>query len=405
MKFMGYKRPDGSAGIRNYVTVLPASSCMNEAVIRICKDIENAVPLPHNQACSLLGKDIERKKRTLIGICQNPNVAAVLVIGLGCEAPSAQELTRIIAKSQKPVELITVDEVGEFNRTVDRGRRIVQELCYYASNIQREQVEVSYLTLAVKCAGSDPISAVTSNLIVGKVVDLVIEEGGTVVFSETTEMIGAEHVLRKRAINKKVGKRIIEIVNRHEEKIRSAGVDLRGTEPNPANIQEGITTIEEKSLGAIIKGGTKPIQEVLEYAEKPAGKGLYIMDSADHTAELITGMTAIGAQLLVVSMGGGIPVRVPMLPAAAGRSPLMPVLKIIGNPRRVYEAIPEYAQEIINDNFDISTEGILEDKETIDKCARRLYQKVLDVASGEKSKTEYRQYIEPLAIYTLGPVV
>jgi len=404
MKFMGYKRSDGLVGIRNYVAVLPATSCVNEAVIRMSKDIENVVPLPHNQACSLLGEDIERKKRTLIGLCQNSNVAAVLIVGLGCEVPSAQELSQTIAKSQKPVKFITVNEIGEFNRTVDKGRKIVQDLCCYASNIQREQVEINHLILAVKCAGSDPISAVTSNLIVGKVADLIIEKGGTVIFSETTEMIGAEHVLKKRAVNKEVGKRIVEIVNKHEERIRSVGVDLRGTEPNPANIREGLTTIEEKSLGAIIKGGTKPIQGVLEYAEKPTEKGLFIMDSVDRTTELITGMTAAGAQLLVVSMGGGIPVRVPMLPASPGKSPLVPIVKIIGNPRRVHETIPAYAQEIIS-NFDISAEGILKDTETADQCAQRLCQKILDIASGEKSKTESFQYIEPLTIYTLGPIV
>lgn len=212
MKFLGYERPDGTVGIRNYVSILSGTACMNEAVVKICTDMSNVVPPPHNQACSLLREDLERKKRTLIGIGQNPNVAAVLVVGLGCENPSAQELAQGIAQSQKPVTFITVNEIGNFTRAIERTRELVQDFCCHASAIQRKEVEVQYLTLALKCAGSDPISAITSNLIVGNLCDSVIEEGGTVILSETTEMIGAEHIFKKEQQTKRLKKEFLKLL-------------------------------------------------------------------------------------------------------------------------------------------------------------------------------------------------
>jgi altronate dehydratase large subunit len=219
---------------------------------------------------------------------------------------------------------------------------------------------------------------------------MIIEHGGTVIISETAEMIGAEHILARKAVSREVADKICEIVHRMERRAIEAGIDIRGSEPTPANIKGGLTTIEEKSLGAIIKGGTKPIQGVLEYAEKPRGKGLYVMDSTAHTNETLIGFTAAGCQISIVSMGlFNLPLKLPMLPAASAGTPIIPVIKVSTAPQGV-------------GYIDIHVDKVL----TGEEAGRRIFNEVLEVASGKKTIMEtFKGYIEPIAIYTTGPLL
>ena len=393
MSFLGYERPDGSVGVRNYVAAISAGSCINEIPVRIAERVKNVVPIIHNEG-DLRKKDNEQIIRTLVGIGVNPNVAACIVVGLGCEIRPPDMLGDKIAKSGKPVEVLTVEKIGDFYETINRGIDTARKLVYYTSKIRRRVEEASSLTIGVKCAGSDTSSGLAGNPSVGAASDMIIEHGGTVIISETAEIIGAEHILAGRAVSREVADKIYEIVHRMERRAIEAGIDIRGSEPTPANIKGGLTTIEEKSLGAIIKGGTKPIQGVLEYAEKPRGKGLYVMDSTAHTNETLTGFTAAGCQISIVSMGlFNLPLKLPMLPAASAGTPIIPVIKVSTAPQGI-------------GHLDIHTDKVLTGEEAIEEAGRRIFNEVLEVASGKKTVMEtFRGYIEPIAIYTTGPLL
>ena len=301
--------------------------------------------------------------RTLTGVGLNPNVASTLLVGVGCESVPLNRIADGIARSGRWVEVVTIQEAGSHRKAIERGVRIAREMAHEASKLRRKPFDASHLTIAVKCGGSDATSGIASNPAVGRAMDMLVKEGGTVIFSETTELIGAEHILARRAVNEEVAKRIYGIVNRMYERIRAEGVDIRGSEPTPANIRGGLTTIEEKSLGAIAKGGTSPIQGVLEYGERPNGKGLYIMDSTANTPELIMGFISAGAQIMIFSMGGGLPAKLLAMPAYTGKA-IIPILKVTGNPEG-FEAVREY--------FDIYAGTIIEGRETIEEVGRRIF--------------------------------
>ena len=395
MRFQGYRRKNGGVGIRNLVAVITTTGCINELPKLISQGISGAIPLGHNLSCSHLGDDLEQSTRTLTNLAGNPNIFGVVLVGMGCEQMSPEKIYQDIQKLEKPVELLMLKNVEDWSELVSRGRNAAQRMSKEADKLQREKVELGALSLAIKCGGSDTTSGVVSNPVAGLVADRIISEGGTVVFTETPEILGAEHVLAKRAINKDVAGKVLAAAKKTERRIVEMGVDLRGSEPTPANIAGGLTTIEEKSLGAIIKAGSAPLQGVLNYGERPAGKGLYFMDGPARTAELLVGIAATGCQLMVFSMGGGLPSLLPMLPAAPARFPLMPVIKMSGNPD---------GYEKRKDFIDIYVGSVIEAGETIDQAGKRLLQEMVNVAS-EQKQTIYEKgiYEEPLLIQIDGP--
>ena len=250
------------------------------------------------------------------------------------------------------------------------------------SEVKKEEFDVSSLTVGVKCALTDTTSGLTANPAVGYAMDLIIKKGGTVIFGETPEIIGAEHILAKRTVNEEVKKKLFEIVRNTENRVKTIGVDIRGANPSPGNIKAGITTIEEKSLGAIEKAGHKPIVGVLEYGEKPQSKGLYIMDTPGHDVESITGIIAGGSQLIVFTTGLGTPIG----------SPITPVVKVTGNPR-TYGSM--------KDNIDVDVSPVLKGDESINKAGNRIFRCLLEVASGKKTKSEILGHKE-FAINRIG---
>jgi len=297
------------------------------------------------------------------------------VVGLGCEQIDARWLANKITKEGKVGEALVIQECGGVQRTVKRGVEVAREMQRVLEREKRVVSPVSELIMATECGGSDFSSGLTANPAIGFVSDRLIELGGTVVLSETSEIIGAEHLLAARAINKGVARKIYGIVERVEESARRAGVDMRGSQPTPGNIRGGITTIEEKSLGCIYKAGTKPVQGMIEYAESIGGKGLWIMDTPGYDVESITGMVAGGAQIAVFSTGLGTP---------AG-CPIAPVIKVTGN--------PETARKM-RAHIDVNAGAILKGRDTIETVGERIFRLLLDVANGEKTKAERRGHWE-----------
>ena len=399
MEFLGYERPDGSAGIRNYVAVISSGRCANEMAATIADAVPGAVPVIHTHVCVRLKDDNEKALRVLSGIGSSPNVAAALVVGVGCENPSPGTIGDEIAKSKKPVKVLTMMGSDGFQSFMDEGLATTRSMVAEASKMQRKPFPLSYLTLGVKCGGSSAVSGIAGNAATGMVFDRLIAEGGTGIFSETTEVIGADHLLAKRAVNEKVANKFREMVERQEARITATGEDIRGTQPTRGNIAEGLTTIEDKSLGAMAKSGTAPIQGVLEYAEKPPGKGLYFMDGTAMTSELIASEAAAGAHIHIYNVGGGVSSSFRCAPGWMGDIPFIPQISVVSRRSK-----PHDSQE--SDFFDIFADTVLEGTESVDEVADRFFNEVIAVASGKLTKREMRRgYREPIVLYTTGPIL
>ena len=375
MTFLGYRRSDGSAGVRNHLVVLPSVNCATRVAELIAEGLGHtagtgaAVAIPNQHGCSQLGVDRDQTFRTLVGTGANPNVGAVLVVGLGCETLSAEEIGREVGKTGKPVGTIRIQEAGGTRLAVEEGIERATDLLARISGLEREPVPVAQLILGTECGGSDTCSGFSANPAVGYASDLLIAQGGTVVLAETTEFMGAEHLLRRRAVDDEIGKRIVEMVKGVERSAVELGVDLLGANPSPGNIAGGITTIEEKSLGCIYKSGTAPVSAVLAYSERIRDQGLVIMDTPGNDPVSITGVAAGGAQLVVFTTGRGTP---------AG-SPIVPVIKIATN-SGLYGRMA--------DNLDINAGTIIDGEESIEQVGRRIFERLVAVASGEQTAAE-----------------
>jgi len=367
--FLGYKRDDGTVGVRNHVLILPTTVCASHVARRIADETPGTVSLPHEHGCAQKGADYEQTKRILVGIARNPNVAAVLLVGLGCETIVASEMKDEIISSRKPVKILIIQESGGTLKSIEKGSEMARKMVEYADKLERMEVGVESLIVGTQCGGSDACSGVSGNPSSGHASDLVVEAGGTVILAETTEMIGAEHLLAERARNADVGQQIVELVHRVEDRAQTLGVDIRGANPTPGNIAGGLTTLEEKSLGAIVKAGMSTVNEVVEHAHKPTQKGLVIMDSPGQDTASIAGELASGAQIITFTSGRGTPVG----------SPIAPVIKIATN---------SIVFSKMEDNIDINAGTIIDGVETPKEAGQRIFELILEVASGTLTKSE-----------------
>lgn len=387
MEFYGYKRPDGSFGARNFVAIIPSVTCANDVANAICRQVQGTVTYLHHQGCCQLPPDLERVTNTLISLGKSPNVGAILIVSLGCEGTDHERMYRELSATGKPVEIIHIQELGGVSNAIREGSNLARKLVIQISGQQRVPADVSNIVMAIKCGASDTTSGMASNCVIGYVADKLVDLGATVIFGETTEFLGGEHLLARRAVNKEVANKIYQIVNAMEERAKSVGVDMRRGQPTPGNIAGGLSSIEEKSLGAIVKSGTRPIQGVLEYPEHvTTQKGLWIKDTPGREPEILTGMAATGAQFMCFSTGRGAPQGFPS----------MPVIKICGNPN-TYDRMKE--------DMDINAGPIINGDKTIEEVGEEVFQKILRVLNGEMTKNESIQYFSAIDIHCLGPVI
>ena len=388
--FQGYVRPNGKVGSRNLVAVIPSVICATDVAQAICHAVQGTVGFFHHQGCCQLPIDLKRVTDTLISLGCSPNVGAVLVISLGCEGTDTERLVKEIAETGKPVEVIRIQELGGMSHAIQKGTDLAQKLAMEISGLQRETVDISEVVMSIKCGASDTTSGMASNCVIGYVADKLVDLGATVVFGETTEFLGGEHILARRAVggeNGPVGCKIYEIVNRMEERAKAIGEDMRGGQPTPGNIAGGLSSIEEKSLGAIVKSGHRPIQGVLEYPQMVKNeKGLWIKDAPGREPEILTGMAATGAQFMLFSTGRGAPQGFPS----------MPVIKICGNPN---------TYERMSSDMDLNAGVIINGQKSIEEVGEEAFALLLQVLNGRMTKNEAIHYTSTMDIYCLGPVI
>lgn len=385
--FMGYVRADGQVGCRNHVAVIPSVTCAGDVASAVVRQVTGTVGFFHHQGCCQLPPDLDRVTETLISLGCSPNVGAALIVSLGCEGTDTERLYEMIRATGKPVEIIRIQELGGVSAAIKAGIDAAQELVMEIFGMQRQAVDISRVTMSIKCGASDTTSGMASNCVIGYVADKLVDLGATVVFGETTEFLGGEHLLARRAVTLEVGQKILDIVDRMEKRARSLGCDMRKGQPTPGNIAGGLSSIEEKSLGAIVKSGTRPIQGVLEYPERIGErKGLWIKDTPGREPEILTGMAATGAQFMLFSTGRGAPQGFPT----------MPVLKICGNPN-TYERMQH--------DMDLNAGRIITGERSIEEVGEEAYAAVLALLSGRQTKNETLGYHSSIDIYTLGPVI
>ena len=389
-KFMGYRRANGKVGARNLVAIIPSVICANDVGQAICRQVQGTIGYFHHQGCCQLPIDLKRVTDTLSNLGQSPNVGAALVISLGCEGTDQNRIVEEIRATGKPCEIIRIQELGGTSRAIQAGIDAAQRLVQQISVQQREPVDISEVVMSIKCGASDTTSGMASNCVIGYVADKLVDLGATVIFGETTEFLGGEHILARRAVGGAegpVGCKVLEIVQRLEDRAKAIGEDMRGGQPTPGNIAGGLSSIEEKSLGAIVKSGHRPIQGVLEYCDKITDqKGLWIKDTPGREPEILTGMAATGAQIMLFSTGRGAPQGFPS----------MPVMKICGNPN-TYERM-QY-------DMDLNAGRIITGEKTIEEVGEEAFQMLIDVLSGKMTKNEALGYFGSMDIWCMGPVI
>ena len=385
--FQGYRRPDGRVGVRNHLLVVPTVICSSVVAERVAAAVAPiGTALPHTAGCGQLGPDMTTTHETLAAYCGHPNVGAVLVVALGCEQVVAQHLADAARRAGKPAHIVAIQSEGGTVRATARATEIARQLVAELERMPREACDIAELILSVKCGGSDYTSGLASNPALGRVADRLVDLGGAAVLGEIAEIMGAEHLLAARAPNPETAKRLIRVINRVETDAMALGLDIRGTQPSPGNIRGGLTTIEEKSLGATHKAGeTSPLEDVVPYAARITRKGLTVMDTPGLDVESVTGMVGGGAQVVVFTTGLGTPTG----------NPIAPVIKITGNARTARS---------MADNTDLDVSGILDHSEPIDGAAGRLLDEILAVCSGKLTSAERLGHRE-FAIHRRNPTI
>ncbi len=403
--FQGYRRADGRVGTRNYIAIVSTVNCsatsskfiaqkFEDSILEQYPNVDGVIPLVHKGGCAMEygGTDHRQLARTLAGFAQHPNIAAYLVVGLGCETSQASFLTgefnlvqldNLGPNPPKPITM-NIQDQGGVAKTVKRGVSILHELLPEVNKLQRVEIPARELMLGLNCGGSDGNSGITANPALGYASDLLIAQGGTAVLAETPEIYGAEQVLIRRAINRGVADKLVERIRWWEDYAAKFGASIDNN-PSVGNKKGGLTTIYEKSLGAVAKGGTTALRAVYEYAERITERGLVVMDTPGYDPTSVTGIVAGGCQVVVFTTGRG---------SCFGCKP-SPTIKISTN-------TPLY--ERMRDDMDIDAGPIL-DGETIESVGTEIFEEVLAVASGKQTKSEAQGIgEEEFCPWTWGPV-
>ncbi|HBE9270501.1 TPA: UxaA family hydrolase [Clostridioides difficile] len=376
MKFYGYKRPDGRVGIRNHILILPTSVCASDTTRIIASQVQGAVTFNNQNGCSQVHSDQQLTMDVMAGYAANPNVYGVIVVSLGCEnCQNDLVVDAIKERTNKPIKTLVIQEEHGTLKTIEKAVRYAREMAQEASLLRKEEFPISELILGTECGGSDPTSGLAANPLIGELSDKLVDLGATSILSETTEFIGAEHILARRAVNEEVKEKILHIVHRYENSLKLVGEEVREGNPSPGNIAGGLTSLEEKSLGCIHKGGHRQISEVYDYAKQIDKKGLVIMDTPGNDASSVAGMVAGGAQIVVFSTGRGTP----------SGNPIAPVIKITGN---------KITFSNMEDNMDFDASPVIYGPQTMEELTDDLLNMVVDVANGKQSKAESLGYTE-----------
>lgn len=367
MEFLGFERPNDLAGVRSIVLVMAIADCTEPAARMIAEGIEGAVPVTQDHGC--IAMDVVP---TLVGVARNPNVAGALLVAMGCEGIQPEPLIEEIAKTGKPVDVVNIQTIGSTRRAISRGRDLVRGMVEQAKKQQRKPFDVSRLVVGVKCGGSDTTSGVAANPAIGVMSDILVDAGGAVVMIEPIEAIGAEKPLATRAVSERVKQQILKWIGDEEKRwtVPGAGMDFmcRG------NIEGGLTTLEEKSLGAIHKSGHRPIKGILKNTEAyletvPPGGGFYLQDGTHSEPAAMSYMAAAGVHIVVFATGRG---------GTFGHA-ICPIIKVTGNPDTWYR---------MSEDMDINASTIMEGKESIESVGKRVFDEVIAVASGKETLGE-----------------
>lgn len=376
MNFFGYRRPDGKIGVRNKVFILPTSVCASDVTRVIASQLDGAVTFNNQNGCSQVAGDQQLTMDVMAGMAANPNVYGIIVVSLGCENCQMDLVTEAIRqRTNKPMETFVIQENGGTLTTIERAVRAGRKMLQDASLVQKEEFPISELIIGTECGGSDPTSGLASNVLIGELSDLLVEAGATSILSETTEFIGAEHILASRAKTPEIKERIYEIVHRYEKALELVGEEVREGNPSPGNIAGGITTLEEKSLGCIHKGGHSQITAVYDYAKEVTEKGLVVMDTPGNDPSSVAAMVAGGAQIIVFSTGRGTPTG----------NPISPVIKITGN---------KITYKNMIDNIDVDASSVIYGDKSLKELGKEFLKEVIEVANGKQTKAESLGYTE-----------
>jgi altronate hydrolase/galactarate dehydratase len=381
--FLGYHRADGGVGTRNYLGILTSVNCSGSVARFIAEGIEKAgwlddfpnvdgvVPIVHGTGCGMSGKDegYDTLFRTLAGYARNPNFAGILLVGLGCEVMQVPDLIgKARMRADGNFRYMTIQQTGGTRKTIQRGMEVLREMAEVANQARRQPAGLEHLMVGLQCGGSDGYSGITANPALGHASDLLVAHGGTTILSETSEIYGAEHLLTRRAVTPEVGAKIVERIRWWEEYTARNGGEMDNN-PSPGNKKGGLTTILEKSLGAVAKGGTAPLTQVYRFAEPITERGFVFMDSPGYDPTSVTGQIASGANLIAFTTGRG---------SVSGYKPT-PCIKLATN-TEMYDRMSE--------DMDINCGDIITEGVTLEQKGREIFELFLRVASGEETKSE-----------------
>ena len=375
MQLTGYRRASGRVGVRNHVLVLPVDDLSNAAAEGVARLIHGSLALPHPYGRLQFGEDLELTFRTLSGHGANPNVYGVVVIGI--EPKWTERVAEGIAKTGKPVEVFSVERHGDLN-TINLAARAAYRLVQEASELRREPIQISELVTSIKCGESDPTLGLAGNKAQGRAVDRLVDMGASVIFGETSELTGGEHLIANRCATPALKRKFMQIYNDYIRMIEAQGVDQLGSQPTEGNIRGGLSTIEEKALGNIQKIGKKcTVDGVIDKAEMPTHPGLWFMDSSSAAAEMVTLCAASGYAVHFFPTGQG---------NVIGNA-IVPVIKICSNPRTV---------RLMSEHIDVDTSGLLQREITLDQAGDKLLENMLRTANGRLTAAEalgHREFV------------
>ena len=402
--FLGYRRADGRAATRNYIAIISSVNCSASVskylaqrvpaeLLRKYPTIDGILPLTHKAGCGMqyAGEDHQQLTRVLAGFAKHPNVAGYLLVGLGCETGTLQYLlnegglVQIQGGSAPPATVLSMQDCGGTQRTIEAGLEAIAGMLPRVNDVRREPIPASELILGLECGGSDGNSGVTANPALGVASDLLVAAGGTSILSETPEIYGAEHLLTRRAKTRAIGEKLVERIRWWEKYTAMFGAEIDNN-PSPGNKDGGLTTIYEKSLGAVAKGGSTALAGVYRYAEPVDTRGFVVMDTPGYDPASITGMVAGGANVVCFTTGRG---------SCFGCKPV-PSIKIATN-------TPMYERMI--DDMDIDA-GVILAGTPVEEVGRQIFDLILDVASGRKTKSELHGIgEEEFAPWSIGPTL